>query len=78
MSALRAIVLVEHLPDRDPLDRIPHIREDVTKARDEIYRKLTDRATTLHVSGWVDDPNGIQLSVRDRSIVGVLELSRPD
>ena len=78
MSATRLLLLVERLPDREPIDIIPYIHEDVSNVRDLLVKKLSDMATRYHAGGWKDDPDGIQFSVRGRSITGTLELTRPN
>jgi hypothetical protein len=78
MSATRLLLLIEHLPEREAKDRIPHLHEDVTEVRDLLVSKLSAIAARYHAGGWTDDPDGIQFSVRGRSITGTLELTRPD
>jgi hypothetical protein len=79
MSATRLLILSERLPDRPPADRVAMIHADVAEAYAKLSRKLTDHASSLHVSGWTDDPDGIQYDVIDsRTVVGRLLLTRLD
>lgn len=80
MSATRTLILTERLPERPTsAERLATLHADVSEAYALLQSKLTAHASSLHVSGWVDDPDGIKYDVVDkRTVVGKLTLTRPD
>jgi len=85
----RTLISFEKLPPdfetRTRTERIATLRAEMEEMGARLRRTLEDRASKLHVSGWVEDPNGITLYMPPEpdgspgdTLVGTLEMTRPD
>lgn len=81
--AERTLISIEKLPDRSswaPAERIAAISADTEEAMNILRRRLEDRASRLHVTGWSGDTDDIKydLNPGHTAIVARFTLSRLD
>ncbi len=66
----------EPMPDRaTAAERIRHNDADVREAAQKVEKRLRDRATAMHVTGWQEDED-TEFVVAERTIIGRLRITR--
>jgi hypothetical protein len=65
--AERTLIIFEKWPERETTqERIATLRADMTEAAERGKRELMDRASKLHVTGWTEHEDGIQIALQPR------------
>lgn len=81
--ASRTLISIEKLPDRSgntPGERVMMLRADTEETMLILRRRMEDRASRHHVTGWVEDLDGIvyDLTPSKTAVVARLIMTRPD